>query len=629
MTTRFRLAALSTAIIMGLAACGGGSGSGSGSGGFFLGSNIAIKGTAASGSSLNGVVMIKDSTGKTANTNTDSNGNYQFTTTQLAGMTAPYMLEIDYRIGGVDYYLNSAATDQDLSNGPSTINITPLTDLIVANLAHDIATNVFNNGNFSSILTSAALSAGATALAAQLQPLLTAQGINGTVDLLHQSFTANSGTGLDALLDALQVTVDPATKSAIITNRLNNTSITNSLTGTNTTQISATNNVSLTDLQAITAGFNAFSAEMAKAPSASDPALLAFFDQNHFQQNGQSLALFLQMITTNPTVAGGVMSFSNIVLDPLPTWVTTVPAGATAYKAHFTVMLNNSPNSREEFIIYKSAGGAWLLLGNQKIAKAIMESLETFGFTGNSQTTAYCTGLNPQVAIKGGAAHISYAVITGPGLPASGLLLFNPGANSGNTDFVIAAGDVTTYTGTNTSSMTTNTSSCGFNSLYPLNDSALTSTSAPIVAGAKYTFKLYDDNGTPANRGDDTLLATYNPTLFAAPLLNTQLKPALFPSIGSAYLNQLATVVADANASTVQSFTAHWTSPTAPGLYASNAWINIWSSNSTQDIVSVDLPWNATSATIAIPLLSGTNHVNATLEYKDAGFRNYWSNYGY
>ncbi|MDR3369378.1 hypothetical protein [Rhodoferax sp.] len=627
MISRFWMVAISTVLGIAISGCGGGGGGSSPA------ATIAIQGTAASGSSLSGLVSIKDSTGKTANTSTDSNGNYQFTTTQLSGMTAPYMLEIDYKIGGVDYYLNSAATQQDLSSGPATINITPLTDLIVANLAHEIATNVFNNGNFSSILTPAALSAGSSALAAQLQPLLAAQGLSGTVDLLHQSFTANTGTGLDGVLDALQVTVDPATQRAILTNRLNNTSITNDLTvaaSANTSTLTTNNAVPMTDLQAVTADFNAFSVEMAKAPTETDPALLAFFDQTNFKHNGQSLAQFLQQITTDPTVVG-LLAFANITLDTVPSWVTTVPTGATAYKVHFTVLQKNMPSSREEFIVYKSTSGSWLLLGNQKIAKANVNVLETYGMNGSSQQV-YCTGLNPNIAIKGGSTTISFAVVTGPGLPSGGLLLFNSGANSGNgTDFIIAD-PASSYNGANTTQWSSNTSTCGYSSLYPLSDAAIQSTTAPIAAGTQYTIKLYNDNGqsnisslTTLISGS-TLVATYKPTLFAAPLLNSQVNPSRFPMIGSGYQNQLTTVIADANAATVQMFTAHWTAPTAPDLYASNVWLNI-SSATTFDNASVNVLGDATSASLAIPLLANTIHANATLEYNDSSFRIYWSNY--
>jgi hypothetical protein len=94
------------------------------------------------------------------------------------------------------------------------------------------------------MLTKSALDGGVTALDNLLQPVLVQMGIAGSVDLLRQSFTAN-GQGLDAVLDALKVTIDPATRTETITNRLNNTSVSGTLSSPPTVQFaaSATNTV--------------------------------------------------------------------------------------------------------------------------------------------------------------------------------------------------------------------------------------------------------------------------------------------------------------------------------------------------------------------------------------------------
>ena len=317
-----------------LAGCGGSSG---GTAAVTPASPTLISGVAGTGGpitpAMNGVVTIQDSASPahTATTPTDANGNYSFTAAQLASWNAPYMLEINYKVGGVDYNLNSAATASDLTSGSATINITPLTDLVIANLAGTIAANVFKNqSTYTSQLTATALAAGASALAAQLQPILAAEGVSASVDLFRTSFTAN-GTGIDAVLDALKVTQDPATKTATITSRLDGSTITNVLGTTNTATLAApATTVPVTDLQAITSFFGSFSTGMTNAPAPTDPALLAFFDQTNFLQDGKQLAAFLQQVTTDPTILGGILSFRDITLDTVPTWVTTVPSSATA-----------------------------------------------------------------------------------------------------------------------------------------------------------------------------------------------------------------------------------------------------------------------------------------------------------
>ena len=335
-----RLFACASAIAV-LAGCGGGGGGGSVSGSSSSASTLAISGVAATGApitggTMNGVVTLKDSSSpaKMASTATDGNGNYGFTTAQIQGFTPPFMLQINYKIGGVDYSLASAATAADLTSGNATINITPLTDLVIANLGHQLAATIFANGNYASLLTPAALSAGVSALDAELQPILAQQGIGGTVDLLHQAFTAN-GTGLDAVLDSLHITIDPATGSETLTNTTTGQSVSGTLSNPPATPLPAgtTNNVG--DLQAITVTFNNLAALLATSPSANSPALLSYFDQTNFLENGQQLAAFLQNITTSPRVAGGALTFADIELASLPSRVTTVPAGATAYKVTF------------------------------------------------------------------------------------------------------------------------------------------------------------------------------------------------------------------------------------------------------------------------------------------------------
>ncbi|MEJ1959863.1 MAG: hypothetical protein WDM70_10925 [Nitrosomonadales bacterium] len=228
---------------------------------------------------MNGVVTLKDSSSpaKTAVTATDGNGNYSFTKAQIQGYVAPFMIEVNYTIGGTQYYLNSAVTAQDLTSGTATINVTPLTDLVISNIAGQIAQNVFNNGNFATLLTPTALSNGVQSLDVLLQPVLTQLGLSATLDLLHSSFNAN-GTGLDGLLDSVNVSVDPTTKAEVITNTLNGASITGTLTAPPTTPLSTANTTSatLTDLQAITNVFTNFATLMATNPTATTPSLLAF-----------------------------------------------------------------------------------------------------------------------------------------------------------------------------------------------------------------------------------------------------------------------------------------------------------------------------------------------------------------
>jgi hypothetical protein len=570
-------------------------------------SATAVSGTAASGApitgSMNGTVLLKDSSSpaKTVTTTTDESGKYSFTPAQIQGFTAPFMLQISYKVGGASYYLHSAVTAQDVASGNATINITPLTDLVIANLGNEIAAKIFANSNYSSLLTKSALDAGVMALDNLLQPVLAQMGVAGSVDLLRQSFAAN-GQGLDAVLDALKVTVDPSTKAETITNRLNNTSVSGTLSAPPTTPLAAgaTNNV--TDLQAINATFKKFGALMATAPAPTSAPLLAFFDQTNFKDEGQNLQTFLQNITSNPVIAGGSLAFRDIVLDSVPSWVTKVPAGMTAYKVSFTVLQNTSPSGRHDFIVYSNQG-TWPILGNQLAAK-----VEISAFEGNNNG-ALCTGIQLNVA-DSGALGINYAVVTGPGLPTAGLLLFNSVSNN---SFDLAAGDPTTYNGTSTPRITI---SCSYQNIFLMSDAQIqTITTLPAV----YTVKLYKDNGTPRNLSDDILVATYKPTLLAAPLLSASVTSALFAS------NITASPTVISAAPTGGTVTVTWKAPTATELYANSFNLYLCNAAGCQSI-NQNLSSAQTSTTISVPITSGKiTGDGATVEYNDSVFRTFWA----
>jgi hypothetical protein len=570
-------------------------------------SATAVSGTAASGApitgSMNGTVLLKDSSSpaKTVSTTTDGNGKYSFTPAQIQGFAAPFMLQISYTVGGASYYLHSAVTAEDVASGNATINITPLTDLVIANLGNEIAAKIFANGNYSSLLTKSALDAGVMALDNLLQPVLAQMGVAGSVDLLRQSFTAN-GQGLDAVLDALKVTVDPSTKAETITNRLNNTSVSGSLSAPPTTPLTAgaTNNV--TDLQAIVATFKKFTALMATAPAPTSAPLLAFFDQTNFKEDGKNLQSFLQDITSNPVIAGGSLAIRDIVLESVPSWVTAVPAGMTAYKVSFTVLQNTSPSGRHDFIVYSNQG-TWLILGNQLAAKVTISAFE-----GNNNG-ALCTGIQLSVADKGGLG-INYAVVTGPGLPTAGVLLFNSGSTN---SFDLAAGDLTTYNGTGT---TRATISCSYSHTFLMSDAQIqTITTLPAV----YTVKLYKDNGTPKNLSDDILVATYKPTLLAAPLLSASVTGALFAG------NITANPTMISAAPTGGTVTITWKAPTASDFYANSLHLYLCNASGCQNI-NQNLSSAQTSATISVPITSGTiTGDGATVEYNDSVFRTFWA----
>lgn len=537
------------AMAMALAGCGGGSGGGGATTATGPTGSV-LTGTAAAGAPIIGLVTIKDSSSppKTKSVSIEADGKY---TIDVAGMTAPFMMRADGTVGGRTYSLYSAATSADV-NG--TVNVTPLTDLIVANIAGQIAETFFASGNFST-LTPAALTAESTALRTRLQPILSALGVAASIDLLRSSFSADH-SGLDAALDVLRVEVDPATQTAVIRNVIDNVQIVDDLASrTDTTVLSASTNVAgaVTEFQKIAAVFDTFSQLFATSVPASDNATLLSLFTTDFLSDGQDRAAFLSEITSSPQSVG--LRFSGVVLEgPLS------PEGApTEGTVSFTVTERAHSFPMSSKVV--KVGESWVIAGNRRIAR-------TFGMSfARLQSGVADTGLVFEIQDEGGRG-IDYAVVTGPGLPTGGALYVNYTSNS---SFGVASGP---YIGSSTPRLFSN----GHNQ-YPLSDSVI----ATLTDSETYTIKLYDDNNTLP-------LATYTEKLVKRPYLRSELSPSSFAAITAPSASQLTTFALDGG-----SIGVSWSLPAG----AKSLEVHYFRGGSLgQDSTSIDLSPTATSATV-------------------------------
>ncbi|MFA7280297.1 MAG: c-type cytochrome [Sterolibacterium sp.] len=110
-----------------LTACGGGGGDGST--GTNPAANATIRGVAATGSAIaNGQVSLKCSVGSTSAVNTQTDGSYSVDVSQV---TLPCVARVDY----LDATTHKAEKLHSLVQAVGTVNITPVTDLLVANLS--------------------------------------------------------------------------------------------------------------------------------------------------------------------------------------------------------------------------------------------------------------------------------------------------------------------------------------------------------------------------------------------------------------------------------------------------------------------------------------------------------------
>lgn len=447
-----------------------------------------VSGTAAAGAPIIGSVTIKDSATPTAQTKTvdiAADGKY---VVDVAGMTAPFMVRADGYVGGNEYHLYSAGTSADVGG---TINVTPLTDMIMDNIAGTVAKTYFDNGSFTG-LTAAELTAQSEALKARLLPILQALGVSSSIDLLRASFNTDH-TGIDAALDVLRVTTDPATGVATITNIINQQQMTcDPATGTyvgmmdNTTGLAA----GATDIQAITAEFDRFSTLFASSlPAATSAQLLAMFDQAGFMHDGRNLAGFLGDITTDPSTIG--IKFNNVSITALN------PDAGTGEVSFDVIMQGRSQVEKNNSFKMVKRNNVWLMQGNQRIAKA--DIFAWASYSPGISIGQIRTGLNLNIQDRGGKG-VATATVKGPGLPGAGVTLINDVAsnlfsiqqtpfNPGNSVFTIDDTTIGTIPGT----------------------------------GATYTIELRD--------AANVLMATYTDTLRKRPYKLSELTVSSFPAI--------------------------------------------------------------------------------------------------
>lgn len=182
-------AAAATALA--LTACGGGSDSGP--------ATTELKGVAATGAPIvGGTVEVRCAGGSVLTTTTAGTGAWQLSTT---GQTLPCAVRVT---GG---NLPSGAAFHSVALSFGNTNITPLTDLIVANMAGKTPTAWWGTGGPTdfSAATDAKVSAALTKLRAALG-LAALQ----TVDPRTATFTAAAKDAIDDVLEALQAAIRTA-----------------------------------------------------------------------------------------------------------------------------------------------------------------------------------------------------------------------------------------------------------------------------------------------------------------------------------------------------------------------------------------------------------------------------------
>jgi hypothetical protein len=122
-------------------------------------------------------------------------------------MRAPFIVRVQGLVNGNPVVLHAPALAGDVAK--NTVNITPLTELMTSYVLGAGPEAQIKAGTVDYTKISAAnIVAAESSVKALVQPVLTAAGVTGSVDLRTTEFTANH-TGLDEALDLLRLVVTP------------------------------------------------------------------------------------------------------------------------------------------------------------------------------------------------------------------------------------------------------------------------------------------------------------------------------------------------------------------------------------------------------------------------------------
>lgn len=503
--------AISVAVAMALAACGGGSGTPADNS---APTTTVVSGTAAVGAPLVGTVTVKDALGATKGPFAiGANGTYSI---DVTGMTAPFVFRASGTANGETYTVHSIATAAD-ANG--TINITQLTDLVVANIAGQLAQNYFDNfgpsGN-ADAATKAAIDAEVSKLKEKLLPVLTALGVDASIDLLRTQFTPLS-SALDKALDVINVSVDSTTNVATISTLVNTITITDDLAKKAAEEaapatLSADNVATAdSDRDLVKKAVTDFGAKFASGlPLASQLTPLM---TTGFLNDDTNATSFANDISTQARFVGA--SFTDIEIHGIdysdPTKITA--RVSFSIKNSDGVELERVPNMR---VRKSSTDGIWRLHGNQRV-------LDLSGYAhmvkGISTDTCVMTGLefgieDTNTGNNGGT--IAYILVTGPGLPLAGLRYDAPGLGG---KWKINGASTPYYVMANSCSGTQTVSDAN---IAAIPDNAIYTLTAYTAAEAMVTF--------PSGTSD----GKYNIKIPRRPLTLAEAKASdVFPVIGS------------------------------------------------------------------------------------------------
>jgi hypothetical protein len=439
---------------------------------------ITLSGTVATGAAVSGTVTAKDANGLVRTGTIAADGSYRI---DVSGLQAPFLLRAVGTVGNKQIVLTAPVTAADFN---STINITPLSDLLVANLGGQAADAFFSAPDFSK-LDKASVDSALKDLQAKLAPVLEAAGLTN-VDFLRVPFAANH-TGVDGLLDVLEINVDAATKTATIVSKVTGDSVSDNLQAKGTqdaTKITLTeaNKALLTqttrdpaktqrvaEVQALLDQYNALFAT--QLPSKT--AVKALCSSDFLDPVGDCDAWANQQTDSDRRIGRRAAITRIVAFDEMqPGNIDEAKtASGDVSDTNLGVLVTNDDGGEDHTAtLLSKVDGKWKIAGERRKVYISLEgaAYQILSIAADGAQTLNDTGSGLYIGINSSKGEITRAVVTGPGLPDEGVEL--AGSNNQDLQFTNRGGSLWNQ----------------------LNNSALTSASL-------YTVKVYSgDSATPA-----------------------------------------------------------------------------------------------------------------------------------
>jgi hypothetical protein len=548
-----------------LAACGGGGGSApeasTSKDPVVDKTPVTLSGTVATGAAVSGTVTAKDANGLVRTGTIAADGSYSI---DVTGLQAPFLLRAVGTVGNKQIVLTAPVTAADFN---STINITPLSDLIVANLGGQAAEAFFSAPDFSK-LDKASVDNALKDLQAKLAPVLEAAGLTN-VDFLRVPFAANH-SGVDGLLDVLEINVDAATKTATIVSKVTGDSVSDNLQtkGTDdTTKITLTEDSKkllkqttsdptktqrVAEVQALLDRYNALYAT--QLPTAQ--ALTALCAPNFVDSVGDCAAWAQDQLRDGKVGRRAVLKRIVAFDEAQPNNIDaakTASGDITDDNLGVLVAGADASDTGNTATLLSKVNGQWKIAGERRLVYINLEGVAFQGLSVDAkgtQTVSY-SGAGLYIGIDAGTSLATRAVVTGPGLPTDGVVM----TGSAHQNFQFEKGGGSAWT--------------------QLGDASPNSSSV-------YTIKVYNGDST-------TQLATYQQYLGTKSVPTPAKAEGKFP-----------TVVTPVNAAWCAAFggLVEWTKPEG----TVNAKVQASCSNATASLNSNPVTLDSTNkATLSIP----------------------------